>query len=52
MVSEPVQYNFYGRVRNSKVEIMWVVVGGWWVEVGGGWYERIAITVQLRLSCY
>ena len=41
-----------GRVRNSKVEIMWVVVGGWWVVLGGGWYERIAVTVRLRLSCY
>ena len=41
-----------GRVRNSKVEIMWVVVGGWWVVLGSGWYERIAVTVRLRLSCY
>ena len=32
-----------GRVRNSKVELMWVV---------GGWYERMAVTVRLRLSCY
>ena len=32
-----------GRVRNSKVELMWVL---------GGWYERIAVTVRLRLSCY
>ena len=34
-----------GRARNSKVELMWVV-GGWW------WYERIAVTVRLRLNCY
>ena len=33
-----------GKLRNSKVEFMWVV-GGWW-------YERIAVTVRLRLSCY
>ena len=33
-----------GKLRNSKVEFMWVV-GGWW-------YERIAVTVRLRLNCY
>ena len=33
-----------GKVRNSKVKLMW-----WWV--GCGWYERIAVTVRLRLSC-
>ena len=29
-----------GKLRNSKVKLMWVVVGGW--------YERIAVTGRLH----
>ena len=31
-----------GELRNRKVKLMWV----------GGWYERIAVTVRLRLRCF
>ena len=37
-------------LRNSKVKLRW-----WWVVVVGGggwwWYERIFVTVRLRLNC-
>ena len=35
-----------GRCREGKKQQSKVKVGG------GGWYERIAVTVRLRLSCY
>ena len=34
-----------GKLRNSEVKLRWV--GGWW-----WWYERIFVTVRLRLNCY
>ena len=35
-------------LRNSEVKLMWV--DGWWWVCGR--YERIAVTVRLRLRCF
>ena len=40
-----------GTVGGGGVVVGGGVVGGGGVIGGGGWYERIAVTVRLRLSC-
>ena len=39
-----------GKAQKQRIKIM--EVGGVWWVVGGWWYERIAVTVRLRLLCF
>ena len=41
---------FEVELRNIEVKLMWLVVVV--VVVGGWWYQRISVTVRLRLRCF